>query len=146
MSHNQPDLSEATTLRLINGLAGPGNDALLSVQPQPVALPDVSCAPELIASGSSPAAPMAVGTPTASMAALQISSARQRMLPPVTRRPSQESVHSANENGNSCRICRWNRDDMEIIKCPCNCKGSVMIIAGLHPPEVLKTLDYAQAG
>ncbi|XP_017157016.1 uncharacterized protein LOC108165476 [Drosophila miranda] len=37
----------------------------------------------------------------------------------------QESVHSANENGNSCRICRWNRSDMEIINCPCKCKGSV---------------------
>ncbi|XP_032296399.1 uncharacterized protein [Drosophila virilis] len=38
---------------------------------------------------------------------------------------SQESVHSANEFGNSCRICRWNRSDMEIINCPCKCKGSV---------------------
>ncbi|EDW75381.1 uncharacterized protein Dwil_GK20143 [Drosophila willistoni] len=37
----------------------------------------------------------------------------------------QESIHSANELGNSCRICRWNRSDMEIINCPCKCKGSV---------------------
>ncbi|EDW00115.1 GH12688 [Drosophila grimshawi] len=40
---------------------------------------------------------------------------------------SQESVHSANEFGNSCRICRWNRSDMEIINCPCKCKGSVCL-------------------
>ncbi|XP_030245149.1 E3 ubiquitin-protein ligase MARCH7, partial [Drosophila navojoa] len=38
---------------------------------------------------------------------------------------NQESVHSANEFGNSCRICRWHRSDMEIINCPCKCKGSV---------------------
>ncbi|KAH8396269.1 hypothetical protein KR222_007163, partial [Zaprionus bogoriensis] len=37
----------------------------------------------------------------------------------------QESVHSANEFGFSCRICRWDRNDMEIITCPCKCKGSV---------------------
>ncbi|KAH8400205.1 hypothetical protein KR215_008889 [Drosophila sulfurigaster] len=42
-----------------------------------------------------------------------------------TGQASQESVHSANEFGNSCRICRWNRVDMEIINCPCKCKGSV---------------------
>ncbi|XP_037937395.1 E3 ubiquitin-protein ligase MARCHF2-like [Teleopsis dalmanni] len=34
-------------------------------------------------------------------------------------------VDSADDLGNSCRICRWNRSDMEIVKSPCNCKGSV---------------------
>ncbi|XP_017019007.1 E3 ubiquitin-protein ligase MARCHF3 isoform X2 [Drosophila kikkawai] len=57
------------------------------------------------------------------------SPALDRMLPPITRNLSQEeSIHSANENGHSCRICRWNRSDMEIIKCPCTCKGSVGFI------------------
>lgn len=48
------------------------------------------------------------------------------LIPPETGcGSSQESIHSANEFGNSCRICRWNRSDMEIISCPCNCIGSV---------------------
>ncbi|XP_037725481.1 uncharacterized protein LOC119557017 isoform X2 [Drosophila subpulchrella] len=129
MSHQQHVLSEATTLRLINGLVATGSATPLAVQPPTTAQADVNCSPEMALAAANPAVlPLASGTPTASMAALEISSARQRMLPPITRRPSQESVHSANENGNSCRICRWNRSDMEIIKCPCNCKGSVGFI------------------
>uniref|UniRef100_A0A1B0B774 RING-CH-type domain-containing protein n=1 Tax=Glossina palpalis gambiensis TaxID=67801 RepID=A0A1B0B774_9MUSC len=38
---------------------------------------------------------------------------------------SIESIQSCNEFGNSCRICRWNRSDMQILQCPCHCKGSV---------------------
>ncbi|XP_016992844.1 uncharacterized protein [Drosophila takahashii] len=120
MSHHQQVLSESTALRLINGMVATGSATPPAVQPPSTGPADVSCLPEIGATNR--------GTPTASMAALEISSARQRMLPPITRRPSQESVHSANENGNSCRICRWNRSDMEIIKCPCNCKGSVGFI------------------
>lgn len=41
---------------------------------------------------------------------------------------SIESIRSTNEFNNSCRICRWNRSDMEIIKCPCLCKGSVVSV------------------
>ncbi|KAM7347925.1 uncharacterized protein ACRADG_007401 [Cochliomyia hominivorax] len=41
---------------------------------------------------------------------------------------SLDSIRSTNEFNNSCRICRWNRSDMEIIKCPCLCKGSVGFI------------------
>lgn len=53
---------------------------------------------------------------------------------------SEESVHSANEFGNSCRICRYNSSDMEIINCPCKCKGSVVSLIRdiplprAHPP------------
>nr|XP_016936800.1 uncharacterized protein LOC108015073 isoform X1 [Drosophila suzukii] len=129
MSYHQHVLSEATTVRLINGLVATGSATPLAVQPPSTAQADVNCSPEMALAAANPAAvPLANDTLTASMAALEISSARQRMLPPITRRPSQESVHSANENGNSCRICRWNRSDMEIIKCPCNCKGSVGFI------------------
>lgn len=45
---------------------------------------------------------------------------------PVPEQKSVESIRSSNEFGNSCRICRWNRSDMQILQCPCNCKGSVV--------------------
>ncbi|XP_043659839.1 E3 ubiquitin-protein ligase MARCHF7 [Drosophila teissieri] len=121
MSHHPHVLTEATALLLINGLDATGSATPPSAQPPPAAAAEVNCLPEIVASAHR----MASGTPTASMAALEISSARQRLLPLITRSPLEESLHSANENGNSCRICRWNRSDMEIIKCPCNCKGSV---------------------
>ncbi|XP_055846125.1 uncharacterized protein LOC129912052 [Episyrphus balteatus] len=35
------------------------------------------------------------------------------------------SIHSSNELGNSCRICRWHQADLQIVQCPCECKGSV---------------------
>ncbi|XP_016972834.1 uncharacterized protein LOC108040104 isoform X2 [Drosophila rhopaloa] len=142
MSHHQHVISESAAFRLLNGLVATGSATPLAVQPPTAPPAEVSCSPEI----SPPTGQLPGGTPTASMAALEISSARQRMLPPITRRSSQESVHSANENGNSCRICRWNRSDMEIIKCPCSCKGSVVTFAGFHPSEVPKALDYAQAG
>ncbi|EDV47384.1 uncharacterized protein LOC6551546 [Drosophila erecta] len=125
MSHHQHVLSEATALCLINGLdasgGATGGATPLSAQQPPAGTGEVICSPEIVASAHR----MASATPTASMAALEISSARQRMMPQITRSPLEESLHSANENGNSCRICRWNRSDMEIIKCPCNCKGTV---------------------
>ncbi|XP_016972832.1 E3 ubiquitin-protein ligase MARCHF7 isoform X1 [Drosophila rhopaloa] len=124
MSHHQHVISESAAFRLLNGLVATGSATPLAVQPPTAPPAEVSCSPEI----SPPTGQLPGGTPTASMAALEISSARQRMLPPITRRSSQESVHSANENGNSCRICRWNRSDMEIIKCPCSCKGSVGFI------------------
>lgn len=109
MSQPQPPqnvLSEASALRLLNDVVATS-----------------SCSPEMAAGPSGSGA-----GPTVSRTALD------RMLPPVTRHSSQESIHSANENGNSCRICRWNRSDMEIIKCPCTCKGSV--VSGGHLVEV----------
>lgn len=120
MSHHQHVLSEAAALRLINGLESAGNATMpLGAQPAQSAAAEAICSSQIVAS--------AHGTPTASTAALEISSARQRML----RSHLQESLHSANESGNSCRICRWNRNDMEIIKCPCNCKGSVVSVVPL---------------
>ncbi|KAH8244904.1 hypothetical protein KR032_002218 [Drosophila birchii] len=111
MSQLQPDpepqpsqqnvLSQATALRLLSDVATTDN-----------------CSPEMAAAGTSGSG----AGPNVSRTALD------RMLPPITRHSSQESIHSANENGNSCRICRWNRSDMEIIKCPCTCKGSVGFI------------------
>ncbi|EDW52926.1 uncharacterized protein LOC6612255 [Drosophila sechellia] len=121
MSHHQHVLSEAAALRLINGLEAAANATPLGAQPHQSAAAEAICSSQIFASAHR----MASGTPTASMAALEISSARQRMLPQIPRSPLQESLHSANESGNSCRICRWNHNDMEIIKCPCNCKGSV---------------------
>jgi len=144
MSYHQHVLSEATTVRLINGLVATGSATPLAVQPPSTAQADVNCSPEMALAAANPAAvPLANDTLTASMAALEISSARQRMLPPITRRPSQESVHSANENGNSCRICRWNRSDMEIIKCPCNCKGSV--VSGSYPATPGKDIRFGES-
>ncbi|XP_033169809.1 E3 ubiquitin-protein ligase MARCH7 [Drosophila mauritiana] len=121
MSHHQHVLSEAAALRLINGLEAAANATPLGGQPHQSAAAEATCSSQIVASAHR----MASGTPTASMAALEISSARQRMLPQIPRSPLQESLHSANESGNSCRICRWNHNDMDIIKCPCNCKGSV---------------------
>lgn len=44
----------------------------------------------------------------------------------IIEQKSIESIRSCNEFGNSCRICRWNRSDMQILQCPCHCKGSVV--------------------
>ncbi|XP_065366187.1 uncharacterized protein LOC135959095 [Calliphora vicina] len=54
--------------------------------------------------------------------------ARLQPPAPTMQQTSIESIRSTNEFNNSCRICRWNRSDMEIIKCPCLCKGSVGFI------------------
>ncbi|KAH8308562.1 hypothetical protein KR018_005866 [Drosophila ironensis] len=104
--------------------------AVPPMQPMPP-MAETDCSTTEVQSGTGAATesdPSYVSTPNASTAALEINAARRRMLPPTTRRASQESVHSADELGNSCRICRWNRSDMEIINCPCNCKGSVGFI------------------
>ncbi|XP_019894594.1 E3 ubiquitin-protein ligase MARCHF7 [Musca domestica] len=38
---------------------------------------------------------------------------------------SIETLMSLDENGNSCRICRWNRSDLDIMESPCLCRGTV---------------------
>ncbi|XP_050328898.1 E3 ubiquitin-protein ligase MARCHF7 [Bactrocera neohumeralis] len=35
------------------------------------------------------------------------------------------TIQSTNEFGNACRICRCNRSDMQLSRCPCQCRGSV---------------------
>ncbi|KAI8128279.1 hypothetical protein FF38_10283 [Lucilia cuprina] len=52
----------------------------------------------------------------------------QRQTAQTMQQNSIESIRSSNEFNHSCRICRWNRSDMEITKCPCLCKGSVGFI------------------
>lgn len=52
------------------------------------------------------------------------------IIPPaVHENRSAESVQSSNEFGSSCRICRWNRSDMQVLRCPCLCKGSVVSVS-----------------
>lgn len=46
--------------------------------------------------------------------------------PQASERKSLESMRSSNDFNNSCRICRWNRSDMELLKTPCLCRGSVV--------------------
>ncbi|XP_054728772.1 E3 ubiquitin-protein ligase MARCHF2 [Anastrepha obliqua] len=43
----------------------------------------------------------------------------------VDERKSVTAVHSTNEFGNTCRICRCNRSDIQLTPCPCQCRGSV---------------------
>ncbi|XP_061387970.1 uncharacterized protein LOC133323028 [Musca vetustissima] len=43
----------------------------------------------------------------------------------ITEHKSIETVMSCDENGNSCRICRWNRSDLDIMESPCLCRGTV---------------------
>ncbi|XP_036341632.1 uncharacterized protein LOC118750994 [Rhagoletis pomonella] len=38
---------------------------------------------------------------------------------------SVTTIQSSNEFGNSCRICRCNRSDVQLSRCPCQCRGSV---------------------
>ncbi|KAH8313973.1 hypothetical protein KR067_006367 [Drosophila pandora] len=143
MSQQHHILSEEAALRLLNGVVATGNatpiGAVPTSPPTPPSthlvdgaelhMPEASCSTELSGGGGADAMAMASpSTPNASTAAMEIGAARLRMLPPLTRHPAQESVHSTNEYGNSCRICRWNRSDMEIINCPCKCKGSVGFI------------------
>lgn len=143
MSQQHHILSEEAALRLLNGVVATGNATPIGAVPtspptptppsahlvdgEQLHIPEASCSTELSGGGGADAMAMASpSTPNASTAAMEIGAARLRMLPPLTRHPAQESVHSTNEYGNSCRICRWNRSDMEIINCPCKCKGSVV--------------------
>lgn len=180
--HQHHILSEAAALRLLNGVVTTGNATPISAVPtspptptppsshlvdgQRLEMPEASCSTELGGGGAAAMEMASPPTPNASTAAMEISAARLRMLPAPP--APQESVHSANEYGNSCRICRWNRSDMEIINCPCNCKGSVVsgcedfgaggmrfgftnnssvtLLSGLHPHEVPQAVDHAPAG
>ncbi|XP_030381041.1 E3 ubiquitin-protein ligase MARCH7 [Scaptodrosophila lebanonensis] len=109
MPSTQRTLSEATAIRLFNSVVGsagnPGNTGNTATTPE-----------NATATGCG----NACGSGSNNVTTLGVLS--QIPAPAYT---LQESVHSANEFGNSCRICRWNRSDMEIISCPCNCKGSV---------------------
>ena len=46
--------------------------------------------------------------------------------PQAAEQKSLLSMRSSNEFNHSCRICRWNRSDMELLKTPCLCRGSVV--------------------
>ncbi|XP_022215855.1 uncharacterized protein LOC111069925 [Drosophila obscura] len=112
MAHRQqlPVISESTAFRLFNSVLG---DRRTTTAPDMSATDAGSSsqrANDYAADGVVPR-----GAPH-----LPVSGARSQ-----SRSSSRESVDSANEYGNSCRICRWNRSDMEIINCPCKCKGSV---------------------
>ncbi|KAM8719689.1 hypothetical protein ACLKA7_005851 [Drosophila subpalustris] len=141
----QPQLSEATALRLLHSVVA-GNAAAMQQQQQQqqqqqLVQRETSNACGNAAAGCSNGAVVAAtqlalatlptnsnesatatATTTTTGAAATGSGSGSGAAPGQA---SQESVHSANEFGNSCRICRWNRLDMEIINCPCKCKGSV---------------------
>lgn len=143
----QTQLSEATALRLFSRMTH-GNAAVPQLQPQPQQEEEQQqqqLQPEMPEQQESPmpaAAPLPIddncngsataatsGTTSSVPAAVTANTQLGIVLPQSggqPTHPSQESVHSANEFGNSCRICRYHRSDMEIINCPCKCKGSVV--------------------
>ncbi|TMW42298.1 hypothetical protein DOY81_012622 [Sarcophaga bullata] len=57
-----------------------------------------------------------------------IVSQQEPQQPQATEQKSLLSMRSSNEFNHSCRICRWNRSDMELLKTPCLCRGSVGFI------------------
>ncbi|XP_017089224.2 E3 ubiquitin-protein ligase MARCHF11 [Drosophila bipectinata] len=154
--HQHPILSEETALRLLNGVVATGNSTPLSAVPtspptppptlvEGQQLPEASCSTALVGGGQESVHSHAFRTEWNGIDEVATDNATPLsavQTPPSTPPPNdleascstelgeggQESVHSANEYGHSCRICRWNRSDMEIISCPCNCRGSVGFI------------------
>ncbi|BFG01059.1 uncharacterized protein DMAD_00903 [Drosophila madeirensis] len=113
MAHRQqlPVISESTAFRLFSSVLGERRPTTSSE----MAVIDATGSSSHMANDYAADGVVASGAPP-----------RPMILPaPGPHSHSQTSVDSANENGNSCRICRWNRSDMEIISCPCKCRGSV---------------------
>lgn len=129
----QTQLSEATALRLFSRVTHGGaamphlqqQTQLETPTPQPTATtPTTAMTPTIDEHCNCSATATTSGAPAAA-ATTQLGIVLPESGGQATQ-PSQESVHSANEFGNSCRICRYHRSDMEIINCPCKCKGSVV--------------------
>lgn len=55
-----------------------------------------------------------------------IITARRENEDTMSLQKSIETCMSLDENGNSCRICRWNRSDLDIMESPCLCRGTVV--------------------
>ncbi|KAH8387737.1 hypothetical protein KR093_009220 [Drosophila rubida] len=108
-----PQISEATALRLLN------NDVASTSQARSPQTKTQSKA-QLDKANTSDQ-PTGSGTAAASASA----AVDAAPAPAATEQSSQESVQTNEEFINLCRICRWDRVDMEIINCPCKCIGSV---------------------
>ncbi|EDW05952.1 E3 ubiquitin-protein ligase MARCHF11 isoform X2 [Drosophila mojavensis] len=133
----QPPLSEATALRLLNSVVAS------AATPQALSNPSIETGPSVAVEtdGTCGAASCSTGGGGGgggvgevdgggggSGSSGGVGATQLGIVLPAGSAPgpaNQDSVHSANEFGNSCRICRWHRSDMEIINCPCKCKGSV---------------------
>ncbi|ALC49851.1 CG17717, partial [Drosophila busckii] len=118
-------LNEFTALRLYNSVVGSNNALLTAVPVDPLATTTENTSSSNNSNSSD-------NSNNTNCSSTHVETADESELPASFRLPlalpghaSQESIHSANEFGNFCRICRWNRSDMELITCPCKCKGSV---------------------
>ncbi|XP_030567776.1 uncharacterized protein LOC115767616 [Drosophila novamexicana] len=130
-SQQQQQLSEATALRLLNSVVAGAVTPQILATPHHVQMQNPSEAAGTcgIAGGSNGGGGSGSGSDSGGGSGSDgcVDATQLGLVLPISGpgQAMQESVHSANEFGNSCRICRWNRSDMEIINCPCKCKGSV---------------------
>lgn len=115
-------LSEATAIRLYTSVLAANHERRMAASTAVVATglnsPSInSNSLNVNRNSTTNAAPTTLNSP-GSLSGIGIEAALEQK--------SIDSIRSCNEFGNSCRICRWNRSDMQILQCPCHCKGSVV--------------------